>query len=124
MNLRANSFPLVSLLVSGILASSVSPAAFAGEVSVDPATITVLAVNGGADTANPGVTCLQIAEPLLPSCGGYVAVPNQNKYLIVAAIEAKATNAPVRLYYYGDTGNYHCPGRGFTACSVMSIDLK
>jgi hypothetical protein len=54
--------------------------------------------------------------------GGYVALPNNNKLLLSAALQAKASGNKLWLYYV-DTGNFHCPGRAMTPCGAISIEL-
>jgi len=87
-------------------------------------TITAVSVNGGSDSANPGTSCVRIANPVVAACtGGVVAIQNNNKQLIAAALQAKATGSKV-WFYYSDAGNFHCPGLVFTPCSVISIELR
>jgi len=99
----------------------------AGDVGMVDTEIASVAVNGGsADTANGGFTCVRIKSPVLPSCGGgYVAIMNNNKLLVAAAMQAKSTNSKVWFYYVSrPEDNHHCPGRAFTPCSVISIEVQ
>lgn len=100
--------------------------AVAAEGATDNTTITFVSVNGGADSANSGNTCITVANPVSASCtGGYVAIPNNNPQLLSAALTAKSTGAKV-WFYYADTGatTFHCPGLAFTPCSVISIGIR
>jgi hypothetical protein len=92
----------------------------------EASSVTQVAVNGGADTANPGVTCIQVTPPP-PSAqcvAGFIAIPNNNKTMINAALMAKATSSSVRAYYNHVTTDMHCPGHVFTRCSLNNLDLK
>lgn len=94
--------------------------------AVDNTTVTSVSVNGGADSANPGVTCLKVSYAVSQSCtNGYVAIPNNNAQLLSAALAAKSTGAKVWLYYADSSVSttYHCPGLAFTPCSVISIAI-
>jgi len=94
-----------------------------GVYTLEDAQITSLAVNGGADTVNPGTSCIRVSAPVAStSSNGYVAIPNNNKQLLSAAFQAKAAGNKLWLYY-ADTGNFHCPGRVFTPCGAISIEL-
>lgn len=89
--------------------------------------ITMVAVNGATDTVNPGTSCIAVSTPISGACtGGYVAIKNNNKQLLAAALSAKATNNNVWIYYYdeGATAKFHCPGLVFTPCSVVSIAIR
>ena len=98
---------------------------FAASQNLDNITVTTVAVNGGTDTQNPGTTCITVSVPLLAACeGGYVAIQNNNQQLLAAALQAKATSSNVRFYYDASAGPFHCPGRVFTPCSVISIEIK
>lgn len=111
----------VAILV-GISATS---AAFADGRMVDDTTIASVAVNGGSDTQNPGTTCLRISSPVVAACTGtFVAIPNNNRQLIAAALASKASGSKVLLYYDDSGSPYHCPGHVFTPCSVISIETK
>jgi hypothetical protein len=99
--------------------------AFAAAYTPDNVTVTAVAVNGGADTQNPGTTCVTVSVPLVAACpAGYVAIQNNNKQLLAAALLAKATSSKVMFIYDDSAGPFHCPGRVFTPCSVISIELK
>lgn len=40
--------------------------------------VTHVAVNGGADTANPGTTCIKASSAASSACtGGYIGIPNK-----------------------------------------------
>jgi hypothetical protein len=85
-------------------------------------TLRYLSVNGGADTANPGVTCLLVDGWVSPSCpSGWIAIRNNNKELLAAALQVKATRASFTLHYDDAGGPFHCPFLVFTPCSVNSI---
>jgi hypothetical protein len=103
-----------------------SPHTHAGEHIVDGATITTVSVNGGADTRNAGTTCIRISSAVSPACpAGFVAIPNNNKQLIAAALLNKAAGSQVWLYYYEDAADrHHCPGHVVTPCSVISLESK
>lgn len=119
-----NSYAFRVAFVCGfaLLAHSAEP--FAGEAYLDNTTIESVSVNGGTDTANPGTSCIKVSNPISPACnGGYVAIPNNNKSLLAAALQAKAGNSNIFLYYF-DVGNFHCPGFALTSCSVVTIQLK
>ncbi|MCJ8274811.1 MAG: hypothetical protein MJK04_36095 [Psychrosphaera sp.] len=102
---------------------SLTPAQ-AGTTTVDNINITEVWVNGGTDTANPGVTCVRISGSAPAACAsGFIAIPNNNKELISVALAAKTTKSNAWIFF-NDSGNYHCPGLTFTACSVISIAIK
>jgi hypothetical protein len=87
--------------------------------------ISFVLVNGGADTVNPGVTCVQVASEVSAACPyGMIAIPNSNKGLVAAAMQAKATGSKVELYYNETGGPFHCAQVAFTPCSVVSIGLR
>jgi hypothetical protein len=87
--------------------------------------ITQVAVSGGADTINPGTTCIKVDLAVPAACTvGYIAIPNNNSKLINAALAAKATNRPVSVWYASDAASQHCPYLAFTTCSVVSIVVK
>ena len=99
--------------------------AWAAAQILDDVTLSGLFVNGGADTTNPGTTCIKLSLPVHAACnGGYVAIQNNNKQLIAAALQAKATASKIWLYYDEAGGSFHCPALVFTPCSVNSIQLK
>lgn len=115
------------LIVIAISACSiVSIPAFAQGLTVDNSpTVAEVYVNGGADTVNPGTTCLRVSVPVSAACtAGVLAIPNNNKQLFAAALTAKATGSKIWLYYDDNAGSLHCPGAVFTPCSVISISLK
>ena len=92
---------------------------------VDGTTVASVAVNGGTDTVNPGTSCIRISSPLSSNCtGGFVAIPNNNRQLVAAALMNKAIDSRVMLYYDDAAGSNHCPGLVFTPCSVISIESK
>jgi hypothetical protein len=100
------------------------PASVFAQSSTDDTTITLVAVNGGNDTANPGTSCLKVSNPVSASCtAGYVAIPNNNVQLLATALRAKAANNRIWLYY-NESGNFHCPGIVFTPCNVISIMVR
>lgn len=107
------------------LAIVAAPLAFAAGYTLDGVTISSVAVNGGTDTNNPGTTCVKISAPVVAACpNGMVAIQNNNKLLIGAALQAKATSSKVWFYYDDAAGSFHCPGHVFTPCSVVSIEIK
>lgn len=96
--------------------------AFGQNQFINGITITAVAVNGGTDTVNPGTTCIMVSAPVSAGCSaGYLAIQNNNKELIAAALQARATGKNIWLYYEDAIGSYHCPGLVFTPCSVISI---
>jgi hypothetical protein len=85
-------------------------------------TIDVVAVNGGADTVNPGTSCIKIAGPVSGACtGGWIAIPNNNKQLLTSALVNKAAGGSVAIYYDDATASNHCPWLAFTPCSLTTI---
>lgn len=119
MNMRKTS------LLTFLLSASIAVVAYAANQYVNT-TIATVSVTGGADTANPGVSCIRIHSATVPSCNnGFIAIRNNNKQLLAAAMTAKTANSNVWLYY-DDAGpeGYHCPGQIFTPCSVVSIELQ
>jgi len=88
--------------------------------------VTEVMVNGGADTTNPGVTCIRFSIQGLGNCSSsWVGIPNNNRSLLSAALLAKSTNAAVNVYYtYDVTPALHCPGQVNTPCSLNSITLR
>lgn len=84
----------------------------------------MVAVNGGNDTLNPGTTCFLLDVAVSSTCtSGYLAIPNNNKELFSALLHAKATGAPVGIYYRDNSTQQHCPGIVFTTCEAISIQL-
>ena len=109
-------------LVACLLFVSVS---YAGQPILWDTTITSISVNGGADSANPGTTCILVANPVTTSCtSGYVAILNNNKQLLSAAMLAKSSGSKIALYYEDTSATQHCPGLVFTPCTVISIILR
>lgn len=98
--------------------------AFASSLSVDTTTIRQLAVNGGADTAEPGVTCIQLTVAPVASCQGWIAIKNDNKSLTAAALTSRATKSNIQMFYSDSAGVSACPGLVMTPCSVISIFIK
>jgi hypothetical protein len=87
--------------------------------------VTQIAVSGGADTVNPGTTCIKMDIAVPSVCvGGYIAIPNNNSKLINAVLAAKASNRSMLVYYATDAASQHCPFLAFTTCSVISIVVK
>jgi len=114
----------MKIAASIFLSSVTSVSAFAGMQIVDNTTITQVFVNGGVDTANPGTTCLQISSPVSSECtNAVIAIPNNNKQLLAAALTAKSIGSNI-WFYYETTGSFHCPGITLTPCSVISISIK
>jgi hypothetical protein len=109
------------VLLGAVLLQSVH----AGTGLITPeTTLLQVAVTGGADTANPGITCIQLAAPP-PACpAGFVYLPNNNKHLVAAALAAKAASSRVTVYYVAEAQAGHCPGHVFTPCSVISINVR
>lgn len=108
----------------GIACALSASIAVADQVTMDT-TIVQVAVNGGSDVANQGTTCLSVSDPVAASCpGGFVAIPNNNKLLISAALMSKATASKVWLYYVDNGTSQHCPGLVFTPCNAISIMAK
>jgi hypothetical protein len=94
-------------------------------LTVDGTTIATVSVNGGADTANPGTTCIRVTTTISATCtAGFVAIPNNNKLLIAAALVNKTSGSKVMLYYEDAAASNHCPGYAFTPCTVISIESK
>lgn len=88
---------------------------------LDDKKITFVVVNGGVDSPNQGVTCVRIDSGISEQCtGGFVAIRNNNKELISAALHAKATERPIWFYYENASGSNHCPGAVFTPCVVIA----
>ncbi|MFD1878241.1 hypothetical protein ACFSF3_15220 [Vibrio chagasii] len=91
----------------------------------DNTKVVFVAVNGGTDSANPGTSCIKVSSAVSSSCdSGYIAIPNNNKALLSASLQAKATNTNVWLNYNSAAVKQHCPGLVFTNCTVSSIALK
>ncbi len=97
----------------------------AGNQIVDGTMIDVVLINGGADTTNPGTSCLKISAAVSQACpSGVIAIGNNNKQLLAAALQAKASASPVWFYYDDGAGSFHCPGWAYTPCSVVSIAIR
>jgi hypothetical protein len=91
-----------------------------------PGKVADIAVNGGADTANPGTTCIKMDVAVDSSCtGGWIAIPNNNSRLFNGVLTAKALGSPVILSYISDgTKQQHCPSLAFTPCQIVSVIVK
>lgn len=123
---------MLSILIF-LLGSIFSASSFPETFVIPMTTIKHVAVNGGVDSSNPGLTCINVApwtnlsnvvHPVA-ACAGWLAIKNDNKNLIAAALAAKTTKSNILLYYdeLNPSGNFHCPGVVFTPCSVISIIL-
>jgi hypothetical protein len=124
MNQPVNS-PCARLCVVGIALWAASTLALGAAAFVSDTTVAMVAAHGGTDTSNPGTACIQFATTPAAACvGGWVALPNNNKQLIAAALMAKATGARVMLYYDDAVSTQHCPGLAFTPCAVISLVVK
>ncbi len=120
-NLHCNYIAAIAMAIGLISTSPV----YAASQQTGDAIISLVAVNGGVDTMNPGTTCVQVSTPVLAACpSGYVAILNNNKLLIAAALQAKAASSKVWFYYDDSSGSHHCPGIVMTPCSVNSIGLN
>jgi hypothetical protein len=91
--------------------------------------ISEVAASGGADTINPGTSCvkLDIAVPSASCVGGWIAIPNNNLKLLNSALAAKLLERPVALYLETDlpvAQQLHCPALAFTRCSLISVIVK
>jgi hypothetical protein len=109
----------------GLAAFASLPCAAAGVSAVGQ--ISEVAVSGGADTANPGTTCIKLDVVVAPTCNGYIAIPNNNSKLVNAALTAKLLDRPIGIFYDVATDSaapLHCPYLVFTSCSVVSVILK
>ena len=122
--LSTRSVSHVQLIIAAACVSLAVQSHAAG-LTINATTITTVSVNGGADTINPGTTCIRISSAVSGACtSGFVAIPNNNKLLIAAALLNKTAGSTVWLYYDDATGSNHCPGQVFTPCSVVSIESK
>lgn len=102
----------------------ISPVQAAAQM-IDGVNIVEISVNGGSDTINPGTTCIKLSVAVSASCSaGFIAIQNNNKQLIAAALQAKANTSRTLIYYDDGPGSYHCPGFVYTPCSVVSINLR
>jgi hypothetical protein len=90
------------------------------------AQIQEVAVNGGADSFNPGTSCLLLSpDTAPPSCTGrWLYIPNNNRHLLAAAIAAKASGGSSLIYVDTQAPDGHCPGRVFTNCQAGSISVR
>ena len=115
-------------LLRGLLAVGIATLtleASAADQMIADAVVVEVAVNGGADTSNPGFTCIRVTPGPVAACSaGYVAITNNNRQLIATALLAKSTGARVAFYYNDAVATQHCPALVFTTCSVNSIILK
>lgn len=119
--LRSPAIVSIAMVVNILFAQG----ALAAPVTVDGASVVEVAVNGGADTSNPGVTCIRITPSAPAACnGGWVAIGNNNKQLVATALLAKSTGSKVALILDNATGNQHCPWITFTPCSVNTLWVK
>ncbi|HEY6528759.1 MAG TPA: hypothetical protein VIZ65_08690 [Cellvibrionaceae bacterium] len=108
-----------------VLSSYACMSVHAAQKVLDDKKITFVVVNGGADSPNQGTTCIRIDNGISEQCtSGFVAIRNNNKELISAALHAKATERPIWFFYEDASGSNHCPGAVFTPCVVTSIGLK
>lgn len=101
-------------------------AAMAANQTLYGVKIANVAVTGGEDTSNPGVSCIKLDVPVVEQCGaGYVAIPKNNSDMIRAALVAKSSNANLSIYYNSaqPPAEGHCPGIVFTPCQLISIIL-
>ena len=65
-------------------------------LAVNNTKVDEIVVNGGSDTANPGVTCIRVTSQISSQCvDGYIGIPNNNAQLISAALAAKASGKDV-----------------------------
>ena len=109
----------------GIGLWTTSIVALGAGVFINDTTVVIVAAHGGTDTSNPGTACMQVATAPVAACvGGWVAIPNNNKQLVSAALVAKATGARVTLYYDDAGSTQHCPGLAFTPCAAISLMVK
>jgi hypothetical protein len=120
-----NKYQLQFALSVAVLAVLSSSNAFS-QIAHEASTVTTVAVNGGADTPNPGVTCIQVTPPPpnTQCTQGFIGIPNNNKLLVNAALTAKSIGVPVRVYFFVQATDLHCPGNVFTKCSLNNLDLK
>lgn len=97
---------------------------FAGTFIISETTLSEVAVNGGSDSPNVGTTCIKLTSPVSLTCSGYIAIRNNNKELISAALAAKTSNAKVWVSYYDQQPVQHCSDIVVTPCVLSSIMLK
>jgi len=94
-------------------------------VSDNNTKIIFVSVNGGTDSPNPGTTCIKVSDTVSENCtAGFIAIPRNNKELLSAAFQAKATSSSIWLNYSDSADQQHCPGQSFTNCTVSGIGLK
>lgn len=115
--------PFKFMLATAVYAVALSATALSW-LSYDDVTISMEMVNGGADTVNPGTTCIQTTPAANACAGGYIYIPNNNKQLLAAALGANASKAKVFVQYATDASSGHCPGQVFTTCSLNSLGIK
>lgn len=106
-----------------ILFTAISVAALTW-ITRDQVIISLVMVNGGTDTLNPGTSCIQIDPPASECTGGYIYIPNNNKQLLGAAISANTSKARSYVQFVSDAQSGHCPGQVFTNCSLNSLGIK
>ena len=108
-----------------LAAAIVAPASvIAYSATVDNATVSFVAINGGSDTLNPGTSCIQIQPAADAACtGGLIYIPNNNKQLLSTALAANSSKARTWVYYVTDAAAGHCPGQAFTPCSLISLGI-
>lgn len=122
---RPMNSPCTRSCVLGIALWAASMLAHGAGGFVNDTTIVTVAAHGGTDTSNPGTACIQLATAPSAACvGGWVALSNNNKQLVSAALMAKATGARVTLYYDDAVPTQHCPGLAFTPCAAISLMVK
>ncbi len=113
-------------ILSGIVLSIfvISPV-YAQTNIVNDTTIEKVAINGGSDAPNTGVSCIKLSSTVSSQCSdGYLAIKNNNKELISAALTAKASGANVWVSYYDFETTNHCPDIAMTKCVLSTIMIK
>ncbi|HSI46832.1 MAG TPA: hypothetical protein VLA61_01020 [Ideonella sp.] len=121
---RKSNFALAYSMLALILGAQASVSFAAGQILYETNILTV-AVNGGADSTNPGTSCIQVTSAVSATCqGGFVAILNNNKQLIAAALLNKATMGKIILYYEDSSTLNQCPGFATTPCVVNTILSK
>lgn len=114
----------VALAAVGLIALAPAVPATAADQHI-ATKISVVAVNGGPDTTNPGTTCIKVITAMPAACtGGWAAIPNNNKQLVAAALMAKLTAADVVVTLNDATAQNHCPWKAFTPCRVETIEAR
>lgn len=115
----------ISAIFLGFLIGCFCQEAMSLDVVVDGKKITFVAVNGGADSSNPGTSCFLLSGGVSEKCaGGYIAIRNNNSQLISSVLQAKATGADVWVYYEDSSPVQHCPGIVFTTCAAISVGVR